>query len=200
MALTTFYLIRHGERDTPHDFLPGQAAGIRLTELGRLQAERIAAHLKHESIHHIFSSPLERAVETAGPLAREFKVPVQLSAALTELDFGEWTAKTVAEVAAEPQWRNFNHFRSGTRMPGGESALEVQFRVTRELLRWRDSCPGQGIACVSHADTIRLALVYFLGMPLDLFDRIEIGVGSISVLTLADWGARVVRLNEIPRA
>lgn len=197
--MTTFYLIRHAERDTVSDLLPGRAPGIRLTERGRRQAERIAHHLEREPIHHVYSSPLERAVETAAPLARDRQVAVQLAPAFSEIDFGCWTGKRVSELLADPQWRHFNHFRSGTRIPGGETALEVQHRFVHELLRLRDVQPDMGIACVSHCDPIRLALTYLLGMALDSFDRLEIAVGSITVLGLADWGARLLRLNDVPR-
>jgi probable phosphoglycerate mutase len=197
--MTTFYLIRHAERDTPSDFLPGRAAGIRLTERGRRQAERIASHLKHEPIHHIYSSPLERAVETAAPLARDRQLPVSLVTELNEIDFGQWTGKRVSELLSDPVWRHFNEFRSGTRIPGGESALEVQHRMVNELLRLRDRHTDLSIACISHADPIRLALTYFLGMALDAYDRLEIAPASITVLGLAPWGARLLRLNEPAR-
>ncbi len=197
--MTTFYLIRHAERDTAADFLPGRAAGIRLTPRGRRQAEALVDHLKSEPIHHLYSSPLERALDTAGPLARDRHLPVQTATALTEIDFGVWTGKRVSELLADGRWRHFNQFRSGTRIPGGETALEVQHRFVHELLRLRDTHPEQGVVCVSHADPIRVALTYFLGMPIDLFDRFEIAPGSLTVLTLAEWGARVLKLNDVPR-
>jgi broad specificity phosphatase PhoE len=196
--MTTFHLIRHGERDTPPGFLPGHAPGIRLTAEGRAQAERIARRLAAEKIDQIFTSPLERTVESATPLARLQQLTPQPAPAFIELDFGHWTGKRTDELKGDPRWEHFNRFRSGTRMPEGESAFEVQARFVGELLRLRDAFPGQSIACFSHADPIRLALAYFIGMPIDCGERLEIRTGSISTLLLADWGARLTRLNEVP--
>lgn len=196
--MTTFYLIRHAERDTPADLIPGRTSGVRLTDRGRRQAEAIARRLAGVRIDQIYSSPLERAVETAAPLARDKQLPVELTTELNEGDLGAWTGKRLSDLAADPHWRLFHQFRSGTRAPDGESRYQIQFRVVTELIRLRDGHPDQSIACFSHADPIRFALVYFLGMPLELYERFEIGIGSISTLTLTDWGARVDGLNEIP--
>lgn len=196
--MTHFYLIRHAERDTPPDFLPGRAPGIHLTERGRRQAERIAARFESTRVDRVFSSPLERAMETAAPLAGRQHLPVGIAEGFTEMDFGRWTGKRVPELAADETWVRFNQFRSGTRIPGGETALEVQHRFVAELLRLRALHPGQSIACVSHADPIRLGLVYFLGMPLDHFDRLEIAPASVTELGLAEWGVRLLGLNEVP--
>lgn len=196
--MTTFFLIRHAQRDTADDLLPGRASGVRLTEKGRAQAERIAAILAERRIERIFSSPLERAMETAAPLARCTGLQVEVAPGLNEMDFGEWTGRTLQELAPDSVWRAFHRFRSGTRIPGGELATEVQQRFVDALLRWRDLFPEKRIACFSHADPIRLALIHFMGAPLDFFDRIEIDVGSISTLALAEWGPRIVRLNELP--
>ena len=194
--MTTVYLIRHAERDTVPDLLPGRAPGVHLSDEGRMQANRLAERMKHDPVHQIFSSPLERAVESAAPLARDRQLAVQLAPALNEIDFGAWTNRRVGELLGDHDWRHFNQFRSGSHLPGGERALDVQHRMVGELLRWREIYPEQAIACFSHAEPIRLALMYFLGMPVDFFDRIEIAPASISVLTLAEWGARILRLND----
>lgn len=197
--MTTFHLIRHGERNTPAGVLPGRTAGVRLTEEGSVQADRIARWFAAEPLDRILSSPLERAQATAAPLAKAKAISVETSDAFLEVDYGEWTGRSTTELAPQPAWKNYNQFRSGTRIPGGEAAFEIQARFVGELLRLRDAYPEQRIACVTHADPIRLSLTYFLGAPLDLFDRIEIDVGSISTVQLAPWGVRVLRVNEVPR-
>lgn len=198
MAVTTFFLVRHAERDSDPDLLPGRAPGVRLTERGRGQAERIAEVLRRRDASKVVSSPLERAIETAAPLARVTGRGVIVTEAFNEIDFGSWTGRRVADLEPDPVWRDFNRFRSGTRIPGGELAGEVQNRFVGELLRLRADEPEGRVACFSHADPIRFALVHFLGAPLDFFDRIEIAPGSITTVTLAEWGARIVRMNETP--
>lgn len=198
--MTTFYLIRHGERAGDQTMLAGRMDGLHLTNVGREQAEAVARHLADEPIRHVYSSPIDRARETAAPLARSKGVDVTLSPALTEIDTGAWTGNTFAQLDRVEGWRRFNQFRSATRIPGGESMVAVQMRFVAEMLRLRAEFPDHGIALVSHADPIKIALACFLGAPLDFYDRLEIALGSISVVALDDWSAKILRLNDVPRA
>jgi broad specificity phosphatase PhoE len=136
---------------------------------------------------------LERACETAGPLAKRFNLEPQISEAFNEVEMGEWTSKTLAELDGLPKWRSWNAFRSSTRAPGGESILEVQAKVVRKVyeLRERYRC----LAIFSYGDVIRAALVHFLGLHLDLLSRIEIDPGSVSFVQLYDTGVVVRALN-----
>jgi probable phosphoglycerate mutase len=194
--VTTFYLIRHAEREGDQQRLVGRAEGVRLSARGRRQAARVAERLAHDSLNHVFSSPMERAQETAEPLARAHGVSVEISHAVTEIDFGGWTGRTFPELAADDEWRKFNAFCSVTCPPNGEGMPAVQARVVGEILRLRKILPDSRVAVVSHGDPIRVAIAYFLGAPLDLFERIEIRLASVSVLTMDEAGARLLRLNE----
>ncbi len=194
--MTTFYLIRHAEKDARDDVLAGRTPGIGLNERGRRQAEAIARRLAAERIEAVCASPMQRARETAEALARRVGVEVQTRAGLHEIEFGEWTGRTFAELEAVESWKRFNRFRSGTRVPGGETIAEVQTRFVAEMLRLREAYPDSGVALVSHGDPIRVALGYFLGAPLDHFERIEVGLASISVVAIDEFGARVLRMND----
>lgn len=196
--MTTFYLIRHAEKDASEQLLAGRTPGIGLSARGRRQARAIARRLSPEAIRHVCSSPMQRAQETAEPLADERALDVQVSPAFDEIDFGDWTGMRFSDLEPHARWRQFNRFRSGTHVPGGESVVEVQARFVAGMLRLRDAFPDDGVAIVSHGDPLRVAIAYFLGAPPDLFERIEISVGSVSVLTLDDHGARLVRLNQVP--
>jgi probable phosphoglycerate mutase len=199
--VTTFYLIRHAERTGDQGSLTGRGAGFHLSATGRVQAERLARHLAHEPIGHVFSSPLERTRETAEPLAKHHRLRVELCPAIGEIDAGAWTGRTFRELdASDPHWQQFNRFRGGTRIPRGEAMVDVQARFVGEMLRLRAAFPGEGVALVSHADPIKIAIASFIGSPLDFHDRIEIGLGSVSVLALSEWGAKLLRLNDTPRA
>lgn len=197
MRVTTFYLIRHAERDVGSEVMAARGPGVNLTERGRAAAERMAQRLRGERIRHVFSSPLDRARQTAAPIARALGVPVEISPALNEVDFGEWTGKSVDELAPFPRWRSFNAFRSATPLPGGELYAAVQARMVGEIVRLREAYPDDGVALVSHGDPLRIAIGYFIGMPVDFFDRIDIAMASISVLTLDAGRAQLVRMNEV---
>ena len=195
--MTTFYLIRHAQRSGDQEMLAGNIGGLHLTTTGRAQAGRLARHLARDPIAHIFSSPLERAQETATPLARQFGLTIQVDAAIGEINTGEWTGRTFRELdASDVQWRAFNRFRGTTRIPGGETMAEVQARFVGEMMRLRDTFPEAGIALVSHADPIKVALACLLGAPLDFYDRLEIGLASVSVVELDQEVVKVLRLND----
>jgi probable phosphomutase (TIGR03848 family) len=194
--MTTFYLIRHATNDFVGKAIAGWSTGVRLNAAGRAQAERLAAKLAGRGITALYSSPLERALETAEPIARTLKLKVETRDALGEVRFGEWTGKGMDEIGRDPRWEMFNRYRSGTRAPAGELAVESQARMVAELESLRERHPDQTIAVVSHADIIRVALVYYLGAPIDLYQRIECRPASISTLTLSDWGPQVLGLNE----
>lgn len=194
--MATFYLIRHAQKDAGQRVLSGRTPGIGLSAHGARQAEAMARMLSGESIRHVFSSPMERARATAEPLARERGLGVQLSEAISEVDYGEWTGRTFDELADDADWKAFNSFRSWARIPGGEAMLEVQARFVGEMLRLWALYPKDGVVLVSHGDPIRVAISHFLGAPLDLFERMEIGIASVSVVVLDEFGARVVRLNH----
>jgi probable phosphomutase (TIGR03848 family) len=194
--MATFYLIRHAANDMVGTAIAGWTPGVSLNAEGRAQAERLGWKLLGRGITRIYSSPLERALETAAPVARALGLKVEVRDALGEVRFGEWTGKRVADLESLPRWRFFNQYRSGTRAPGGELAAETQARIAAELECLRARHPSETIAAVSHADVIRAALAYYLGMPIDLYQRIEVAPASFSVLELNDWGPRILSLNE----
>ncbi len=194
--MATFYLIRHATNDLVGKTMPGWIPGVHLNTEGREQARRLAQKLSGRGISRVYSSPLERAMETAEPLALALGVAVERRDALIELKIGEWAGKSFAEIEQDPRWRRFNEHRSATRPPGGELMLETQQRMVAELLCLRDQHAGEAIAVVSHADPIRAVLTYFLGMPLDLFYRIDISPASVSIIKLEEWGAQVLSMNE----
>jgi len=193
--MTTFLLIRHGMTDAVGKAITGRLPGVHLNEAGRRQADDLPGRLKRWKIDAIYSSPLERALETAAPAARKLGLKVMMSEALSEVDFGEWSGRSLAELDQTPEWRLYNTFRSSTRAPGGELATEVQTRMVEQLTRYSRQHPDQIVAVFSHADAIRLVLVHFLGMPIDLMHRIEIRPASISVVRLAEWGPQVLLMN-----
>lgn len=194
--MTTFYLVRHAEKDGPPGFLSAEQPGFGLTEAGRRQAERVAEALAAEPIRRVVSSPLERARLTAAATAERLGLAVELSDAIGDLDYGAWTGHTAESLQDDAAWRRFHDFRSGHRIPGGELLLEVQARFVSEMLRLRDESPHSGLALFSHADPIKLAVAHFAGVPLDVFTRLEIDPASLCVVTLDDREPRIGCVNR----
>jgi probable phosphomutase (TIGR03848 family) len=193
--LTTILLIRHGTNDWVDRRIAGWTPGVHLNKAGQTQAKRLAEELSDQPIVALYSSPLERAHETAAPLAARLGLPVTLRDEFGELRFGEWQGRSLAELAEDPLWQRFNTARSTTRPPGGELMLETTARVIAGLEQVRAAHPHDLVAVFSHGDVIRAALLYYLGMPLDFFQRIEIHPASVSTVELSETGPRVPKLN-----
>jgi broad specificity phosphatase PhoE len=195
--MTTFLLVRHALCDPVGRSISGRQPGIHLNEAGRRQAERLAAWLEPIALDAIYSSPLERALETARPIGAAKGLNVQAAEAWNEIDFGDWTGRELADLDPIPEWRRFNTLRSSSTIPGGENMAEVLGRVLRELDRLTALHPASAacVAVVSHGDVLRTLLAYALGIPLDLLLRLEISPASISVLEVTGQGPRLLLLN-----
>lgn len=194
--MTTFLLIRHGETAAVGREIMGWRPGWHLNANGRQQAERLAARLAGRPIRAIYTSPLERALETAGILAAPHAIEPRQDADFGEVRFGDWEGLKFDELERIEEFRRYKRFRTGVRPPGGEMLVEVQARVVRKLQALALEHADATVAVVSHGDALRCTLAYYLGMPLDLITRFEISTASLSVLELAEWGARVMSLNE----
>jgi probable phosphoglycerate mutase len=194
--VTRVLLVRHATNDSVGRWLAGWTPGVRLNDEGRAQAERLAARLAREPLRAVYASPLERAQDTARPIAVAHGLPVVACQELGELRLGEWTGKTFAELEGDERWRRFNAYRAGTRAPGGEHMLEVQARVVGWLEAARERHPAEAIAAVSHADVIKAALFHYGGVSLEHVHRWEISPASVTTLDLDAWGARLVSVND----
>lgn len=196
--MSTFYLVRHGSNDWLGKGLAGRLPGVHLNKEGREQAERLAEWLASRAISRIFSSPLERSLETAEPLVRRTGLPLEIDQRLLEIDFGDWSGKTLSELDPQEHWQRFNSFRSGTRAPNGESMIDLQARMISLIDLLRANYPHDSIALFSHADPIRTVLCYYLGMPIDFYGRLEISPGSCSILKVNEFAPAVWGMNILP--
>ena len=193
--MARFFLIRHAANDTIGNRFAGRIKGVCLNGVGTKQAEKLVELLNGITFAAIYSSPLERAVETAEPLAKAKNLDPVILDELTEIDCGEWTGKHFDELRTDRTFELFNSFRSGTRIPGGELILEAQARVVAALENLTAQHPDQNIAVFTHADPIKTAIAHYAGISLDLIRRLEIGPASISILDLTDEDARILLLN-----
>ena len=194
---TTFFLVRHAAHDRVGTILCGRMPGVSLGSIGRSQAEHLAARLANENVASVLTSPLDRARETAEPIAARFGRAPEICEGINEIDFGAWSGLSFDVLAPDPGWASWNSVRSISRPPGGETMLEAQARILRVIERARKAHPERAVVLVSHGDVIKAALLYHLGMPIDAYTRFEIDPASISTLRVSDWGSKVLRLNEV---
>ncbi len=193
-------LIRHGENDySKKGRLAGRMPGVHLNERGRQQAQELAAALTQVPIKAVYASPLERAVETAEPIAAALKQKVRIEAGLLESDVGEWQGKSVRRLALSRYWRIVQRSPSRAGHPGGETFLQTQGRVVAALdaICARHK-PRDLVACVFHSDPIKLAVAHYIGLPLDQFQRLGCDTASASLLAVWENGAQLMWLNRKP--
>lgn len=189
---TRILLVRHGQTPTTGRELPGRAPGLHLAEKGREQAERVAERLASLKIDALYSSPLERTLETAKPTAARINLPVLQEPGLLETDVGDWTGRTLAELSGLPEWQTVQREPSAFRFPGGESFVEQRDRVRGTIERIRAAHVGGTVVCFSHADPIRVFLSDALGMPLDALQRVSVSPCSVSAVAYRDGSDPVV--------
>jgi broad specificity phosphatase PhoE len=197
--VTVIHLLRHGEHVLRGRVLAGRTPGVGLSARGRNETLAVADRLSGEKIEALYSSPLQRTRETAEILSERLDLQIQCRDDVLEVDFGEWTGLTFDEVRADERWRLWTSCRSIATVPGGESMRQVQERAVRALFEIRQAHRDGTVLVVSHGDVIRAALLFALGMPLDFFARIEIGLASLSTIQIDNFGIRVLGLNERPR-
>lgn len=194
---TTVLFIRHGENDwTETHKLAGRSPNVHLNEYGQRQAVALGQRLAHVALDALYASPLERTIETATEIANHQAVKVTPYPAIIEVDYGEWTGKPIKELAQKDAWKVVQFHPSGARFPGGESMYAMQARFVQEVNRLVQQHPEQTIALVGHADLIKSAVAHYLGVHLDLFQRIVISTASITTITFHDMGPRVMSVND----
>jgi probable phosphoglycerate mutase len=197
--MTTLYLIRHGHNDfLGKHKLAGRMPNVHLSSEGCRQAEALSRILSSVKFEAIYASPLERAVETAEPLARDHGLDILIREGLLEIGYGTWQGQSLKALRRRKLWPIIQNTPSLARFPEGESFPEAQARVVAEIEALRDMHRRDkaSIACVFHSDPIKLAIAHYLGMPLDLFQRITISPASISMLAISNSGIRVMGFND----
>ncbi len=197
-SFTTVLLVRHGFTATTGIVLPGRAPGLHLSERGVAQAEEAARRIGELAKRPValFVSPLERARETAAPIAAAMRVRPKIERGLLECDFGEWTGKKLSLLAKKPEWRAVQSAPSTFRFPEGESFAEMQLRMWTTLERLAALHRNKTIVVVSHADPIKAAVTYAQGVPLDLFQRTVISTCSISAIGFTGATPVVLSVNN----
>lgn len=194
-------LIRHGENDyVKSGKMAGRLPGVQLNEKGLKQARALAEALKHIPLKAVYSSPLERAMETAAPIAEIRKLTIIQEPDLMDTNIGKWQGKSVKVLRLTKAWKIVQNAPSRFRFPEGESFTEAQTRYvgTLERIIQKHHKPQELVAIVFHADPIKLVVAHFLGMPLDHFQRLSCDTGSMTVLHAGESRANLIKMNQRP--
>jgi probable phosphoglycerate mutase len=192
---TVVLLVRHARTATTGKRLPGRAAGLVLSPAGRREAEAVASRLAGVKLAAVYSSPLERARETAAAIARPRRLAVRIARDLVDLDVGRWAGLTLRAARKRPEWAAIQRHPSGFRFPNGESFTDMQARMVAALGRVVARHPGETVVAVSHADPIKAVLAHALGIPLDLFQRLVVATASVSAVAYGPTGPTVLTAN-----
>lgn len=195
--MPTVLLVRHGENDyVKKNRLAGRLPGVHLNDHGRNQAESLAGALKDAPIKAVYSSPLERTMETAAPIAAVKGLEIIERPGLIELDMGDWQDQSLASLRRLKLWKVVQNRPSLMRFPNGETFAEAQQRIAAEINAIAaQHKPKDLVVCVSHSDLIKLAVAYFMGLPLDMFQRLIVAPASLSTLHFGENHVSVVNVN-----
>ena len=197
--MTTILLIRHAVNDfVKTGKLAGRLAGVHLNEEGIAQAEALGRRLADAPLKCIYSSPMDRTMETAAAIAAHHPpLTVQAREEITEVEYGDWQGKAIGELQRRKMWGVVQEYPSRAVFPNGETMRAVQVRIVNAIEAFVRRHPDQMIALVFHADLIKMALAHYLGMHLDVFQRIVISPASISTLHLGHSRPFIVGVNDI---
>jgi probable phosphoglycerate mutase len=197
--MTNLFLIRHGHNDWADKKLAGWTPGVHLNDIGRQQSQALVERLAPIKFDAIYSSPLERALETATPLAGVRGLKVIKLPDIGEVrygDCGDWQGKALKQLAKKKEWAVVQHAPSMMRFPSGESLREMQARAVAAVERVALAHPKGTVALFSHGDVIKAVVAHLIGLPLDMFQRLMVAPASVTVLGLGRFGARLLRLND----
>ena len=181
--------------DAVGQLMTGHAPGVLLNRTGQDQVTALVERVADVPIAAVYASPLERTRATAQPLADARGLDVRIDPRLIEVDFGGWVGRRFADLASDSHWQLYNAVRSVTRPPDGESLLDVQQRAVSAILDMHAAHDAGVVAVVSHADTLRAVLQYFLGIPIDFVQRLELSPARISVVRLGTGQPAVLQVN-----
>jgi len=195
--MSTLFLVRHGLTAQTGKTLYGRADGIPLDERGLAQADDLVARFAPVRLTAIYSSPLERCVQSVAPLARAQRLEVVRRPGLIEMDAGSWTGKPISRLRRTQRWKEVQTSPSTFRFPGGgESFAEARVRVVAEVEAIAKRHRRGRVLVATHGDIVRILLSHFEGAPLDAFQRTVVETASVSVLTIDGGAARIHLVND----
>jgi len=195
-AMTTLFLIRHGLTAVTGSRLYGRTPGIHLDERGRRQAAALVERFEGVRLHAVYSSPLERCVETLEPLAAARRLMIRTSEALIEMDAGAWTGRTLPSLRRTKLWNMVQRNPSRFRFPSGESFVEAEARLLAEVERIVARHPRGQVVVGTHGDLVGMVVSHYAGAHLDQFQRVTAEPASVSVVHVGAGIPRILLVND----
>lgn len=201
--MATVLLVRHGRTAAnTSGLLAGRTPGVLLDDVGLEQAVRAGERLAGVPLAAVVTSPLERCRQTARAIVDRQPWPLEVTVddAVTECDYGQWQGRSLGELAKEKLWSVVQNHPAAVVFPGGESLAGMQARAVAAVRRHdaaveAEHGPTAVWAVVSHGDIIKALLADALGMHLDLFQRLNVGPASVSVVRYGTSRPDVVATN-----
>lgn len=198
--MTTLLLVRHGLTASTGPVLTGWTPGVGLDERGRGQAAALAARLAEVPLAAVVASPLDRCQQTAAAVVDgRDGLAVTTDDRLGECRYGDWTGQEVKKLAKDPLWRAVQVHPSAVTFPGpeGEPLRDTSARAVAAVRDWNARLgPDATYLACSHGDVIKVIVADALGLHLDLFQRITVDPGSITVIRYTALRPFLVRLND----
>jgi probable phosphomutase (TIGR03848 family) len=192
-------LLRHAHSvANEKNLLAGRTPGISLSKTGKEQANDLIARLGAVKFDEVAISPLQRCRETIDPwlASSGAKDRIVVDESISEVDYGNWSGKSLASLRRKSQWKVVQDFPSQMKFPGGESLLEMQGRALSGFYRL-NAVKGKGPRLlVSHGDVIKSIVAHCLGMHLDQFQRLVIEPASLTIIDTDSGTSRLVRFND----
>lgn len=189
-------LIRHAITDLTSKQLVGRRPGVHLSARGHEQAAHLVEFLSGIPIAAIYSSPLERAVETAAPLAADRQIEVRQDSGLSEVDYGDWAGQEFKQLRRTDLWKRVQLRPADARFPGGEAVREAQARIVGSLETIANSHARETVAVFSHSDMIKFAVAHLMGTHLDMFQRLAVSPASVTAVSLGGSAPALLKLND----
>lgn len=190
------FLIRHARAEYRPGRLYGWTPGVHLAADGVEDAKRLAERLEPVRFRAVYSSPLERCRQTAEAIVAGRNLEIRTVEEIGEVKYGSWQGRTFRSLMRTKLWRTVQLFPSQAAFPGGESLRDMQNRAVEAVEQIKRRHKEGAVAIVSHADVLAAVVAHYLGMHLDLFQRIQIAPASATVITFIGGIPRLLRLSD----
>lgn len=194
--MTTLLLVRHATTAATGKRLGGRTEAS-LDDTGRTQAEAAAERLADLPLKAVYASPLARTRETAELVAKPHGLEVVAEEGLLEVEYGRWTDRPLKQVARTKLWPVIQARPSLVRFPEGETIRGAQHRAVDAVEGLVSRHRRDVVVAVTHADVIKTLVAFYVGVPLDLFQRLHVGPASVTILQLSPGGQpTLLRFND----